>query len=638
MAERLLAQSPVHFTSFRSLMPANPTPPAGGAPQRQFVFIHDGKLQEVPTVRHLLRLLNPARADAPCQSIMERFVSDDSLYALPVIDASARPLALVERKQYIEFFSRPYSREIFGHRSIVELLADSKYRSSESIIIDESCSVEVVAQMMIDAGMQHMVTGFLISSGGRYLGVGNGHDLLNIITQRKQAELYHLAHYDSLTAIPNRMLLGDRLDQACRDAGRTKKLVALLFIDIDRFKQINDSLGHGAGDVVLRKVVERLKASARHSDTVARLAGDEFVILMEDLSDPADVDMVAWRVVHSMEEPVELHGHSLIVTVSAGSAIFPRDDTNISALLAKADAAMYGAKAGGRNGYRKYTPDTALYNPASLLMENDLRQAIERDELELHFQPQVTLATGKIPGVEALIRWRHPVRGLIPPAQFIPVAEESGLIVALGEWVLRQAFRQIQSWQKLGIVPPLRISINISALQFHRREFPAFLKARIEEFGIDPLLVELELTESALMRHVDDVLLTLEEIKALGVSLAIDDFGTGFSSLSYLRRFPIDRLKIDQSFVRDIHCTPVNESIARAIVALANSLSLDVIAEGIEKPAEQAVLERIGCTEGQGYLFAKPLLPDDLAAWLASYRLFTRLQPTPMLANADEWR
>ena len=610
--------------------------PASGAPQRQFVFVRDGRLQSVPTVRHLLRFVPPVSAGTPCQSVMERFTADDSLYALPVVDASLRAVALVERRQYIEFFTRPYSREIFGPRSIVELLADSKYKSSQPIIVDESCSVEVVARMMVDAGMQHMVTGFLISSNDRYLGVANGHDLLNIITQRKQAELYHLAHYDALTGIPNRMLLGDRLDQACRDAERRKKLVALLFIDIDRFKQINDSFGHGAGDRVLCKVVERLQASARRTDTVARLAGDEFVILMEDLADPADVDMVAWRLVRSMEEPIELHGHALVATVSVGSAIYPRDDTNISALLAKADAAMYGAKTSGRNSYRMYTPDTALYNPASLLMVNELRQAIERNELALHFQPQLSLASGQVRGIEALLRWQHPLRGWIPPVQFIPIAEESGLIVPLGEWVLRQAFRQLQLWEGAGIVPPLRISINISALQFHRREFPAYLKAQLAAFSINPLLVELELTESALMNHVDDVLRTLEEIKSMGVSLAIDDFGTGFSSLSYLRRFPIDRLKIDQSFVRDIHATPVNESIARAIVALASSLGLDVVAEGIEKPAEKAVLERLGCTEGQGFLFAKGLPASELAAWLASNELFAKFRHLPLLAGAGK--
>ncbi|KAF0162890.1 MAG: diguanylate cyclase/phosphodiesterase [Rhodocyclaceae bacterium] len=570
-------------------------------------------------MRHLLRFLEPVSINDACQDILDRFLADGAIYALPVVDAVARPVALVDRKHYVEFFSKPYSREIFGRRSILELLAYEEYESSEPIVVEDSCSVEDVAQIIIDAGMQHMVSGFLVSSNGFYLGVANGHDLLNIITQRKQAELYYLAHYDSLTGIPNRMLLGDRLDQACRDAKRKGCLAALLFIDIDRFKQINDSLGHSAGDAVLRKVVDRLKASARAADTVARLGGDEFVILMEDLDDPAYVDVVAQRLVNSMREPIELLGHSLVATVSVGSAIYPSDDTEISPLLAKADAAMYEAKGAGRDRFCRYSAATAMYNPARMSLENDLRRGIERNELLLHYQPQVDIASQELRGVEVLVRWQHPERGLVGPGQFIPVAEESGLIVPLGEWVLREAFRQLREWEALGL-PPLRMSVNISALQFRHGSLPSFLAEQMAAYDIDPRYIELELTESVLMHDMDEVLQTLQEIKALGVSLAIDDFGTGFSSLSYLRRFPIDRLKIDQSFVRDIECTPANESIARAIVGLANSLSLDIVAEGIETSAEKAVLEHIRCTEGQGYLFAKPMSAEDIRAWITTHR------------------
>ncbi len=596
------------------------TPVAGsGRLLRQFIFIDEGQLQEAPTVQELLRPLAPVRDDELCETILARFLDDDALYALPVIDAENKPLTLIDRKHYIEFFSKRYTREIFGRQNVLQLLAYEDYRNSKPIVVEDTCTVEDVAKIIIDAGMQHMVTGFIVTRDHGYAGVANGHDLLNIITQRKQAELYYLAHYDALTGIPNRVLLADRLEQACRDAERKGKLVALLYIDVDRFKQINDSLGHSAGDAVLRKVVDRLKTCARRADTVARLAGDEFVILMENLADAGDVEIVARRLVKLMREPIELHGHSLVATVSVGSAIFPTDDTAVSALLAKADAAMYDAKSKGRNGHRRYLPDTAMYNPAKMLLENDLRQAIERNELVLHFQPQVDLATQTIPGVEALVRWRHPARGLVPPGQFIAIAEESGLIVPLGEWVICEAFRQLKAWQAAGL-QALRISVNISALQFHQRSFPAFLKAQLAEYGVDPGLIELELTESALMQNLDEVLQSLKEIKLLGFSLAIDDFGTGFSSLSYLRRFPIDRLKIDQSFVRDIERPPVNESIARAIVALANSLSLDIVAEGIENPLEKGVLAGMGCTEGQGYLFAKPLAADDFVQWLAAHR------------------
>lgn len=593
--------------------------------RRHFLFINDGQLQSPPTVRHLLRPLDPVMTGVSCGNVLNRFLADTGLYALPVVDEHAQPVTLVDRKQFIEFFSKLYSREIFGARPIMELLASHFYDGRESIMVEDGCSVEDAAKIMIDADVEQMVTGFLICSQGKYLGVANGHDLLNVITQRKQAELYHLAHYDSLTGVPNRMLFNDRFEHACLDAGRKNRLVALLFVEVDHFKRINDSLGHSAGDAVLCKVVERLKASARRTDTVARLAGDEFVILMEDLVTVADVDPVARRLVELMKEPITLHGHSLAVTVSVGSAIYPVDDTDVGTLLNKADAAMYHAKATGRNSYCAYSPATVMYNPASLLMVNDLRQAIEGKDLKLHYQPQVDLATGEVRGVEALVRWHHPTRGMIQPAQFIPMAEESGLIVALGESVLHQALRQMHAWDGIG-TPPLRMSVNISAHQVYRRGFPRFLKALLNDYGVNPQQVELELTESVLMQNSGDVLHTLNAIKALGVQLAIDDFGTGFSSLSYLSRFPIDRLKIDQSFVRDIDRTPVNKSIAYAIVTLAQSLSLNLTAEGIEKTAEKHVIQEMGCGEGQGYLFSPALAADHLPAWLTVHRIRTRVK------------
>jgi diguanylate cyclase (GGDEF)-like protein len=590
-----------------------PTP--GDNPQLQFVFVSEGRLKEVPTVRHLLRFQRPIYPEDSCQAVLDRFLEDRAVDALPVVDRSHQASALVVRKNFIEFFSKPYSREIFGRRSVLDLLKHDKYENIEPIIVEDTRSVEDVAKMVIDAGMEYMVTGFIVSSAGRYLGIANGHDLLNAITQRKQAELYYLAHYDALTEIPNRTLLADRLEMAIREAKRKNGLVALLFVDVDRFKQINDSLGHAAGDAVLRQVVERLKSIARSCDTVARLGGDEFVLLIEDMEDVKDAELVARRLVESMHEPITLLGHSLIATISVGCAIYPLDDVQSSPLLAKADAAMYEAKAGGRNNFRRYSPDTTLYNPARMTLENDLRQAIEQDQLMLCYQPQVDLASHSIRGVEALVRWCHPVRGIISPMQFIPIAEESGLIVPLGEWVLRHALRQHRMWRDEGI-PEFRMSINISARQVQQPGFTEFLAAQLAEHGVEARLVELELTESMLMQDVEAALETLSRIKKLGVTLAVDDFGTGFSSLSYLQRFPIDRLKIDQSFVRNIESTPANESIARAIIALAESLALETVAEGIENPSEMAVLKHLRCPEGQGYLFAKPLSAEDVANWV----------------------
>jgi diguanylate cyclase len=585
---------------------------------RQFVFIKDDRLQEAPVMRSLVRAMPPAQAETPCDSVMARFLDDPAIYALPVVDGDGKPVALVDRKGYIEFFTKPYSREIFGRDGILDFLQSGHYHAPVPIIVEDYCSVEDAAQIIIASGIEHLVTGFLVTSHGQYLGVANGHDLLNLITQRKQAELYYMAHYDHLTGVPNRALLNDRITQACLDADRKGHQVALLFIDIDRFKQINDSLGHRAGDAVLSALVGRLKAVARKSDTVARIGGDEFIILMEDLAHSSDADIVARRLVESMLTPFSLLGHSLVVTVSIGIAIYPTDDVDISRLLAKADSAMYEAKAGGRNGFRSYSLASAGYNPSRLSLENDLRQAIERNELSLVYQPQVDFANNRIQGVEALLRWQHPVRGPISPMQFIPLAEESGYIIQLGEWVMRRAFRQIAEWRSQGL-PPLRMAINISAVQFHQGSFADQLMAAMQDYAIDPGLIELELTESVLMHNVEAVLATLNRIKAQGIRLAIDDFGTGYSSLNYLRRFPIDRLKIDQSFVRDIEQTPANESITRSIIALAESLSLEVVAEGIEKESERLILKKLGCLEGQGYFFDRPLAPGQLAERLAGW-------------------
>lgn len=583
---------------------------------RQFVFISDDRLQDAPTVRSLVRAMPPVTQDASCDEVMTRFLDDHAIYALPVLDKERKPVALVDRRGYIEFFTKPYSREIFGRDGILDFLNSGHYHAPVPIVVEDYCSVEDAAQIVIACGIEHLVTGFLVTSNGLYLGVANGHDLLNLITQRKQAELYYLAHYDHLTGLPNRVLLNDRIAQACRDADRKGCSAALLFIDVDRFKQINDSLGHRAGDAVLCALVSRLKAAARKVDTVARIGGDEFIILMEEISDAGDPHIVAQRLIESLRSPFELLGHSLIVTVSIGIALYPNDDIDISRLLAKADSAMYEAKAKGRNGFRNYSEASAGYNPSRLSLENDLRQAVERDQLSLVFQPQVAFAGGSIQGVEALLRWEHPDRGPISPLEFIPLAEESGYIVQLGEWVMRRAFAQLADWLAMGL-PRIRMAINISAVQFHQRNFASLVAGILAEHDIEPSLIELELTESVLMHNVEEVLVTLNQIKALGIRLAIDDFGTGYSSLNYLRRFPIDRLKIDQSFVRGIEHTPANESITRSIIALADSLSLEVVAEGIEKDSEKAILKKLGCLEGQGYYFDKPLLPEQVADRLA---------------------
>jgi len=583
----------------------------------RYLYLGNRSKPEGPTVAQLHRYVPPVAETTHCVDVLDAFLDDRQIYALPVTDASNRPVALIERHAFIEFFSRRFVPEVHGRKSIVQLIESMPEVGRTPLVVGADTSIDDVARIIIDMGMQHMVSGFIVTENDCYAGIANGHDLLNEITQRKQAELYYLAHYDALTGVPNRMLFNDRLSQACREAARKGTQVGLMYVDLDRFKQVNDSMGHSLGDLLLCAVAERLQGCARDCDTVARLGGDEFAVLMDDLGEPGAAEVVARRVVEAMQLPFTLMEHELFITASIGIAIYPRDDVDVGGLLAKADAAMFELKRNGRNGYRHYSPGLSMYSLDRLSLETDLRNAIEGNEFVLHYQPQVSLATGRTIGVEALIRWRHPKRGLVSPAQFIEIAEESGLIVRIGEWVLREACRQLREWRDAGL-PPLRMAVNVSSLQFQQENFCHTVRTIIEEAGIDPALIELELTESIVMHHAASVLGTLERLKKVGVMLAIDDFGTGFSSLSYLRRFPIDRLKIDQSFVRDIERMPVNESIVRAIAALAQSLSLEIVAEGTETEAELAVLKTCHCDEAQGYHFMRPAPAGEFVSWLTA--------------------
>jgi diguanylate cyclase (GGDEF)-like protein/PAS domain S-box-containing protein len=432
---------------------------------------------------------------------------------------------------------------------------------------------------------------------------------------RYQEQLEYQANYDSLTRLPNRNLLRDRLQHALIVAQRQHKGVAVVFIDLDGFKNVNDSLGHSVGDRLLSVVADRLARCARASDTVARHGGDEFVIVMTDTVD--EQSLIAWmeRVRASISEPVWLDGTELYVGCSMGASLFPQDGDDAETLMKKADLAMYRAKDMGRNTFQFYQPEMNVSAGARLNLERRLRRALRDNEFLLHYQPQVDIETGQVVGMEALVRWHDPEVGLIPPSQFIPVAEESGLIGPLSEWVLREACRQNKAWQDEGL-PPARVSVNLSARQFQQRDIAKLVMQVLEETGLDPQYLELELTESTIMRNAEEAVSMLNELHALGIGLAIDDFGTGYSSLSYLKRFPVDRLKIDRSFVSDIGESSDDETITSAIIALAHSLNLQVIAEGVETSTQLDFLKERACDEMQGYFFAKPLphhaIPDML--------------------------
>lgn len=440
------------------------------------------------------------------------------------------------------------------------------------------------------------------------------------ISERKNSrqQLNFLAHHDSLTGLPNRALLNDRLSMAVTVARRQQELLGVLFIDLDRFKNINDSLGHSAGDKLLKEAAMRLSAVVRLGDTVSRLGGDEFVVLFPNIKDATNLADLAIKLCNTLRESYLIDGISVHLTPSVGIAMFPNDGDNANVLIKNADAAMYLAKEKGRNNYQFYTPALNARTLDRLKLESDLRQAIEQGGFELHYQPQVITDTGRLWGAEALVRWRHPERGLIPPLDFIPLAEETGLIIPLGHWVMCEAARQVTHWRNHGY-PSLVVSINISALQFRQTNFLEQTKAVFESLGAEPAAVELELTESILMGDMETSITTLQGLRQLGFRIAIDDFGTGYSSLNYLRRLPVNVLKIDQSFVRDMLQEQASLAIVDSIIGLAKALGKETIAEGVETEAEYNLLCQHDCHIVQGYYFSKPLPVSIFEEWIKEH-------------------
>jgi diguanylate cyclase (GGDEF)-like protein len=433
------------------------------------------------------------------------------------------------------------------------------------------------------------------------------------ITDRKVAEerVERLAYFDALTGLPNRAFLKDRLQEAVIGARLVNQQFALLHLDLDRFKIINDSLGHSLGDLLLKDVAERLKGCTRREDTVARIGGDGFLILLRDVRDITDVMAVAGKVVKELARDFPVQGHSLSATCSLGVSVFPMHGADSETLIKNADAAMYSAKERGRNRFHVFTEDLNIQAMERLTLENGLRLALERDEFFLVYQPQVDFASGKIIGLEALIRWQHPEAGLVPPDKFIAVAENSGLILPIGEWVLRTACSQAQKWRDDGLSVP--VAVNVSAIQFRQGGFCELIKRVLEETGLPPQLLELELTESLLLSSADMTFSVLQDLEEMGVKLAIDDFGTGYSSLSYLKKLRVNKLKIDRSFIRDIATDSDDAAITTAIINMAKSLKLKVIAEGVEDEAQMSFLREHQCDEFQGFYFSKPLQAGEIA-------------------------
>lgn len=452
------------------------------------------------------------------------------------------------------------------------------------------------------------------------------------VTDRKLAEdqIRTLAYYDTLTDLPNRRMFKEYLEKILSRARRQDELAAVFVLDLDRFKRINDTLGHSMGDLLLREVAQRLHASVRredfiarhHGDTassnsVARLGGDEFALLLTDITSLQDAARIARRTLAVLSEPYLLDQQEIFITASVGITVYPHDGDNVETLLKNADTAMYHAKAEGRNNYQYYTKSMNATAFERLAMENSLRRALERNEFELFYQPQLNIETGNIVGMEALMRWNHPDMGMVSPIEFIPLAEESGMIVLMGEWGLRAACEQNKAWQEAGF-PPLTMSVNISSLQFKQQNLTTVVAKILNDTRLDPRYLDLELTEGTVMQNAEDTIATLHSLKEMGIRLSIDDFGTGYSSLSYLKRFPLHTLKVDRSFVKDLTKDADDEAITHAIIAMASSLGLKVIAEGVETEDQLRFLASRGCDEMQGYLFSPPLSASKITELLQS--------------------
>ncbi len=442
-------------------------------------------------------------------------------------------------------------------------------------------------------------------------------------TELATVEIEHLAYHDALTGLPNRPLFVDRLIVALAQASRADQKLAVFFLDLDRFKDINDSLGHSIGDSLLKVVAERIRRCVRDGDTIARFGGDEFTLLIPHVEQVEDVAKIAQKIIETLKIPFVINDQELFVTTSVGISLFPIDGVDPETLVRNADSAMYRAKEQGRDNYQLYAPAMNARALERLSLENMLRRALKQKELVVHYQPLIDLPSGSIAGVEALVRWQHPELGLLLPAHFVSVAEVSGLIIPIGDWVLRAACRQAYVWNK-RLDTALTVSVNLSARQFSQPDLVAQVRSALQETGLDPEFLELEITESNAMQNAENTIHTLRELKAAGVSISMDDFGTGYSSLNYLKRFPIDTLKLDQSFVRDIATDTSDAAIVSAVIAMAHSLKLKVVAEGVETAEQLEFLRHRRCDTIQGFYFSAPMSADDLEPYLMERKAAVR--------------
>jgi diguanylate cyclase (GGDEF)-like protein/PAS domain S-box-containing protein len=546
------------------------------------------------------------RAEVTLNSIGDAVMTTDTLGHVTYLNAEAETLTGWTRS---EAFARPLA-EVFD---VMDALTGQHAQNPSELAIEHKKKVRLKGSYILvsregaETAIEHSAAPIQDRQGNILGAVIVFRDV--VVSRERSRKMLHLAEHDALTDLPNRLLLNDRLTRALAIARRYGRRVAVLFLDCDRFKHINDTLGHAVGDQVLKSISKRVQSAVRDSDTVSRHGGDEFIILLSEVDSAEDAGTIAQKIVAAIAEPHLIAGHELSLTASIGVAMYPEDGPDAQTLISRADTAMYHAKSSGRNQVGFYRSDMEAPAVKRLSLETELRNAVDGDEFVLHYQPTICLETGKITGAEALMRWKHPSRGLVPPDQFIPAAEASALIIPMGRWALGEACRQAKAWQDLGL-PPIPIAVNVSALQFRTAGFLDDIQRFLRETPLASKYLELELTESALMVDTATTTALLEILKDAGVILKVDDFGTGPSSLSYLQHCPVDVLKIDQSFVQHISPFPDGAPLVRAVIAMGKSLGCRIVAEGVETQDQLAYLRSEACDEGQGYHFSPAVDPD----------------------------
>ena len=539
----------------------------------------------------------------------EAFIADATLYALAVVDDHGTPIGLINRFRFRETLWQQSGEETLKNRPVGMVM------DRTPLILDEHAPIDQLSEILSDDHTKYIFDGFIVTRRGKYLGIGTGFSLMRRITERRQATLAHLAYHDTLTGLPNRQLFLDRLGQAIASAARNRRRLAVFYIDLDRFKVVNDSLGHTIGDLLLQQIAERFHSVIRKQDTVARLSGDEFAVVLTEMASFERAELVAQKLLDVVRQPFILDGHAVHISCSIGAVAYPDHSDNQHTLLRMADDALSAAKR-LRNTMRRYTDDMARPSATTPLVFSTVRRAIDLDELEVYYQPQADLRTGALSGLEALVRWNDPSREAVSTNELIQLAEDAGVISEITNFVCGTAMKQFRSWHHARLAHGMRLAINISGVEVRDGVLPAMLRQHVRDAGLSMSMLELELTESGLM--FSDVVATqlLSDLREDGVRVSVDDFGTGYSSLSRLQRLPVDVLKIDKAFVEGIGAGAKQGALVRAIVMMAHSLNLTVVAEGVETEVQRAFLERHGCDLYQGHLLSPPLPPAQMEQYL----------------------